>query len=471
MSSAMSTIAPGLVTAAIGRDDVAKLPVAPLKVVDLPSPLPLGDLAAASVASACLAADALAYARANGQPASTAELTPPRLNADRVTAAFRSEQVFSFEGQPPNAWAPLSGYFETSDGWVRTHANYPHHAAALLRMLGLPATADRNQVAAKLRTTPSLVWEDQAAVVGAVVAKVRTVDEWYAHPHAVAMRSVPAVRRLMTGAHGRPLPPATGALPLTGVRVLDLTRVIAGPVATRTLALYGADVLRIDSPSLPEIPWQYLDTGQGKRSALLDLTQPDGARILERLLQSADVIVTGYRPGALDRFGLDPESIRSRAPNLITATVDAWGPGGPWSHRRGFDSIVQAASGIASLHARNDVPGAMPAQALDHATGYLLAASVMSALERRHLSGEIEHVGISLLGVAHLLIDARADRPGVHNEPAATKSWQQYTTHLRLPNGESVHCAQPAPTLRGQALDYAAYESGYGHARPAWSYA
>jgi crotonobetainyl-CoA:carnitine CoA-transferase CaiB-like acyl-CoA transferase len=253
--------------------------------------------------------------------------------------------------------------------------------------------------------------------------------------------------------------------------VLDLTRVIAGPVATRTLALYGANVLRIDSPSLPEISWQYLDTGQGKRSALLDLAQPDAAAILDDLLHSADVLVTGYRPGALDRFGLDPASIRSRAPHLITATVDAWGPSGPWSHRRGFDSIVQAASGIASLHSRNDAPGAMPAQALDHSAGYLLAASVMSALERRHLAGDIEHVGISLLSVAHLLIDARSDPPTVQNEPAATKSWQQCTTQLHLPNGESVHCARPAPTLRGQALDYAAYESGYGHARPVWSYA
>jgi len=466
----MTTTA-ALVAAATGRDDLANLLIAPHEVVDLPSPLPLGELAAVSVTSACLAADSLAYARANGQPASMEDLTPPRLNADRVTAAFRSEQVFSFEGRPPNAWAPLSGYFETADGWVRTHANYPHHATALLRMLGLPSTAARDQIAAELRTAPSLVWEDHAAIVGAVVTKVRTVDDWHKHPHAVAMRSVPVVRRLTTGTHGRPLPSAPAVLPLTGVRVLDLTRVIAGPVATRTLALYGANVLRIDSPSLPEISWQYLDTGQGKRSALLDLAQPDAAAILDDLLHSADVLVTGYRPGALDRFGLDPASIRSRAPHLITATVDAWGPSGPWSHRRGFDSIVQATSGIASLHSRNDAPGAMPAQALDHSAGYLLAASVMSALERRHLAGDIEHVGISLLSVAHLLIDARSDPPTVQNEPAATKSWQQCTTQLHLPNGESVPCARPAPTLRGQALDYAAYESGYGHARPVWSYA
>src|SRR5262249_4211076 len=157
---------------------------------------------------------------------------------------------------------------------------------------------------------------------------------------------------------------------------LDLTRVIAGPVATRTLALLGADVLRIDSPELPEIPAQHLDTGMGKRSTLLDLARPADRQTFEDLLATAGVVVTGYRPGALDRFGLDTSALHQRSPALVVASVSAWSTSGPWSGRRGFDSIVQTACGIADTEATADAtPGALPVQALDHATGYLLAAA------------------------------------------------------------------------------------------------
>ncbi|EPH42811.1 putative CaiB/baiF CoA-transferase family protein C7orf10 like protein [Streptomyces aurantiacus JA 4570] len=189
-----------------------------------------------------------------------------------------------------------------------------------------------------------------------------------------------------------PLPPlpsgdAGPLLPAAGLRVLDLTRVIAGPVATRTLALLGADVLRVDPPHLPELPDQHADTGFGKRSTALDLADRADRRAFEDLLAGADVVVTGYRPGTLDRFGLAPEALAERRPGLVVAQLSAWGTTGPWSGRRGFDSLVQAASGIAVTEGAPDRPGALPAQALDHGTGHLLAAAVLRSLSERATEG------------------------------------------------------------------------------------
>jgi crotonobetainyl-CoA:carnitine CoA-transferase CaiB-like acyl-CoA transferase len=163
---------------------------------------------------------------------------------------------------------------------------------------------------------------------------------------------------------------------LTGVRVLDLTRVLAGPVATRNLAQAGAEVLRIDSPHLPEIGWVHLDTGAGKRSTTLDLRSPSGRSTFEDLLDDADIVVTGYRPGSLDPLGLSPEELASRKPGLVVGSVSAWGTEGPWAQRRGFDSIVQAVTGIAMIESTDGTrPGALPAQALDHSAGHLLSAA------------------------------------------------------------------------------------------------
>ncbi|MYR64088.1 hypothetical protein GTY54_50435, partial [Streptomyces sp. SID625] len=203
------------------------------------------------------------------------------------------------------------------------------------------------------------------------------------------LASRPLVERGRLGAaRARVLPSLTGTplLPAAGVRVLDLTRVIAGPVATRTLALLGADVLRVDPPHLPELADQHADTGFGKRSAALDPATDRAA--FEELLAGADVVVTGYRPGALDRFGLSPEALAERRPALVVAELSAWGAYGPWARRRGFDSLVQVATGIAAVEGGDGRPGALPAQALDHGTGYLLAAAVLRALtEQSHDGG------------------------------------------------------------------------------------
>ncbi|MEV8359165.1 CoA transferase [Microbacterium sp. NPDC076895] len=466
MSASFDQLTSELVSAATGRAELVAALRPPRGPVTLPSPLPVDELAVAAVGTASVAATSLAHARSAGREADAASLGPVVLDGPRLTAGYRSEQVFMWNGERPDAWAPASGFFETSDGWVRTHGNYPHHGAALRRMLGLEAEAGKDAIAAALRTATAAHWEDRAAAEGAIVGRVRNEEEWHAHPHAHAVRARPLVRRDVAETGAPRLTESTSPLPLAGLRVLDLTRVIAGPVATRTLGLFGAEVLRIDSPHLPEIEWQFLDTGQGKRSALLNLADPDSRDALHALLAQADVLVTGYRPGALARFGLDPASARERWPHLITATVDAWGPG-PWEQRRGFDSIVQAVSGIAMLHGTDAAPGALPAQALDHTAGYLLAASVMSALEVRHLTGAVSHVGVSLARVAQTLLDAPRS-PAPSSTPVSDETWREQTVELAVAGGGSIRCAAPAPVCDACPVEYPTKVASYGSSAAAW---
>ncbi len=300
-------------------------------------------------------------------------------------------------GSAPTAFAPLSGFFRTADGWVRTHGNYPHHAIALRGALGLPEDADAEDAASVLSSMTaseaSRAITNRGGICSAVLPEVRDTDE--------AQRLEPLVRLGRSGtAARRSLSPEPGA-PLAGVRVLDLTRVIAGPVATRTLALFGAEVLRVDPPGMPEIRWQHLDTGHGKRSTLLDLSSSMDRARFDALLQTADVIVLGYRPEGLARLGLSPEALMAQHPSIVIAQLSAWGT----SDQRGFDSIVQAGSGISWIESRDDVtPGALPAQALDHSAGYLLAAAVMCALRRRAVEGGSWHAATSLRRVAAELL-------------------------------------------------------------------
>src|SRR4051812_45171889 len=336
----------------------------------LPSPLPVGRLAHDAVAAASLEAALLA----DGNPS-------VRLDPARVATAYTGERHFLVDGVAPNWWADLSGFQPTADGWLRTHANYPHHRAALLAALGLPATAGPDDFRTALAALASLEAERRIARRGGVAAAVRTPEEWRATPQGTAVATEPVLSlRRIGDAQPRPLPTAGS---LNGVRVLDLTRVIAGPVGTQTHALLGADVLRIDPPGLPEPVNQWLNTSMGKRSTLLDLRAD--AATFDRLLAHADVVVTGYRPGSLDALGLSPERLAERRPGVVVARLSAWGRNGPWASRRGFDSIVQAATGIAAVSGDREAgsPGALPAQALDHSAGYLLAAGVLALLRRR----------------------------------------------------------------------------------------
>ncbi|MEV7441403.1 CoA transferase [Streptomyces sp. NPDC091204] len=386
-------------------------------------PLPVRELARATVSVCGLAAGELAAVRGAAAPGDAPALV---VDEGAVATAFVSERHLRVEGRAPVTFAPLSGFWQAADGWVRTHANYPHHRAALVRALGLPsATPEALRAAVAARTAV----ETQELAYGAGGLAVAATRE-YGAPQPLVECVRPA------GARGRTLGVAPSGRPATGVRVLDLTRVIAGPVATRTLGLLGADVLRIDSPGLPEADDAYADTGFGKRSARLDLAAPGDRAVFEGLLAEADVVVSGYRPGALERLGLGAADLLERRPGLVVAELCAWGWTGPWSARRGFDSLVQAGYGIAARCAgAGGVPGVLPAQALDHGTGYLVAAGVLRALA----GGGGQWLRFSLAGTASWLVRDLAAVPGAGGAYEAGP-WLRET-----PSGYGVvrHAASP----------------------------
>ncbi|MDF4252457.1 CoA transferase [Streptomyces sp. WMMB303] len=404
----------------------------------LPSALPVQELASAAVTACSLAAAEFSCVRAR-----SALLPPVRVDDGAVAAAFRSDRLVRIDGRAPVTFAPLSRFWRTADGWVRTHANYPHHRARLLSALGMPDHGPADDEAAAGRIATELAGrqardvEEAVYGEGGVAIAARTPEEWAAHPQRAAVAPTPLVAlSRLDGAPTLPLegPPGPGGL--RGLRVLDLTRVLAGPVATRTLALLGADVLRIDAPERPEFLDTHADTDLGKRSTLLDLSSRAGQAAFEELLASAHVVVTGYRPGALDRFGLAPESLMDRRPGLVVGQLSAWGATGPWQRRRGFDSLVQAATGIGFLEAAGAAgraaagagsaglaPGALPVQALDHGTGYLLAAGLLRALtEQRTGAAGSRLVRLSLARTAHwLLHDLPADPGGAAREASGAE--------------------------------------------------
>ncbi|WP_251152077.1 CoA transferase [Cellulosimicrobium sp. Marseille-Q4280] len=412
-----------------------------------------------------------AVARATG----AAPSAPP--DPERVAAAFTSDRLLRVDGAPVDGFAPMSGFFRASDGWVRTHANYPHHRERLLHLLGLPDDAARDALIDRVGRWSAQDVEVAAGDAGAVAARVRTEAEWGACAGRGAGSAVPVRTEVRDDVGpGRAL--GRGPRPLAGVRVLDLTRVIAGPVATRTLALLGADVLRVDPRGLPEIGWQHLDSGQGKRSTLLDLRDAGDLARAQELLDGADVLVTGYRPGAVEALGL-------RLPDgAVRARVAAWDDG-PWSGRRGFDSIVQAASGIALVEGSRDgtagppadaapdgvSPGALPAQALDHATGYLVAAAVVDALADRAADGHGRDVDGVLARTATALLAAPGRDPG---HGAARTPGARCVVGHRVPlDGREVELvtARPAPgAIGGERVDdYPAPAHAWGSDPPRWS--
>jgi hypothetical protein len=356
----------------------------PLEVTGQPGYLP-SHLAVEDTAIACAGAALLAaadwQARCGGSRPRTA-----RLDRGHVAAVFRSEAYLRVNGEAAGAgFAPLSRFWRTSDGWVRTHANYPWHRAALLRALG--TDGEQEPVAAALAGLTAREAEDLVAGAGGIAAAVRSRTGWRAEPAGQAV----AAARLVEGRAVGTAPPrrrAAGERPASGIRVLDLTRVIAGPVATRYLAALGADVLRLDPPHRPELPLHARDGLLGKRSGLLDFGSRDGVARLHELLDGADVLVHGYRPHALDRFGLTADALAEHHPGLVVVSLSAWGSTGPWGGRRGFDSIVQAACGIAVAESPDGKrPGAMPCQLLDHGTGYLCAAAALRALAAQAARG------------------------------------------------------------------------------------
>jgi len=421
----------------------------------LGGPLDVDGLAVGAVGAGLLAAAELAEARGRARPAAV-------LSAEHVALSFRSERHMLAGGEPAGAgFAPLSRLVRCGDGgWARTHANYPHHAAALGRALGIEPGTDPGPLLAAASERSAEELEQAVVDAGGCAAALRTPAGWAAHPAGRAAGAGPLVEHGESHP-GRPLELSGGAdRPAAGIRVLDLTRVIAGPVAGRTLAALGADVLRIDPPSLPELPEAHLDTGAGKRSAVLDLGSEEHR---EALLAGADVLLVGYRPGALERFGLGAAEIAERHPQLVHVTLSAWGPDGPWAGRRGFDSLVQVASGIAAACADGDgTPGVLPAQALDHATGHLMAAAALRGLAARARGAPIAPARLSLARTAAALL--AASRPAeVRTEATGTASAGRH----RVVFG-AVSVISPPGALDGVALRWDHGPRPLGGDTPRW---
>ena len=361
----------------------------------LPSSFAVGTAARSSIAAVALAAREIGRERGGPAQAVTVDMR-------HAAIEFRSERYLRVDGRAaPDPWDRIAGLYATGDGGhVRLHTNFVHHRDGVLALLG--CAYERAAVAAALARWNAFDFEQAAAERGLVVAALRDFAAWDASAQGEALAREPLIRltRLDHSA-ARALPPlAPGRRPLDGVRVLDLTRIIAGPVATRTLAAHGAEVLLVTAAHLPAIEPLVIDTGRGKRSTRLDLRRREGADALRALVCEADVFVQGYRPGALAALGFDAAALARERPGIVVASLNAYGTEGPWASRRGFDSLVQTASGfnVAEAQAAGDPskPRVLPAQALDHASGYLLALGVLQALRRRAREGGAWHVQVSL---------------------------------------------------------------------------
>ena len=363
----------------------------------LPSSFAVGTAAQSSIAAAALAAAEIRFARAGRRQL---------VSVDMRHAALDCCGHFTIDGRKPELWEKFSGLYpcggESAPGWVRIHANFAHHRDGALKLLGLCAdeSTTREHVVQALRGWRAEEFEQAAADAGVVVAALRSFDEWDRHPQGRAVAAAPLLTIERIGdAPPRPLSPiAADEAPLAGVRVLDLTRILAGPVCGRALAACGADVMLVNAPHLPNIE-AIIDTSRGKLSALIDLRSAEGRAAFAALLAQAHVMVQGYRPGGLDALGFGPEEAARLRPGVVYVSLDAYGHEGPWAGRRGFDSLVQTATGFNHAEAQAAgaaQPKALPMQILDYASGYLMALGAQAALLRQSSEGGSWQVRVSL---------------------------------------------------------------------------
>ena len=358
----------------------------------LPSSFYVGTAAQTSIAAAALAACELGHLR--GQPRQ-------HVAVDMAHAALECSGWFSLDGRVPEIWDKFSGLYRCSDGWVRIHANFAHHRAGALRLMGLdPVTASRADAEQALLAWSAVAFETAAANAGLVVAAVRSFAEWDAQPPGQAIAAQPLMHFERIGdaaPHTLEKIPAN-QLPLAGLRVLDLTRILAGPVCGRMLAGLGADVMLVNSPHLPNIE-SIADTSRGKLSCHIDLKTPGGVQNLQKLAAQAHVFVQGYRPGGLHALGFGPQQLAALNPGIVVVSLSAYGTQGAWAPKRGFDSLVQTATGFnhAEMQASGaNAPKALPMQILDYATGHLMAFAAAAALHRQQREGGSWNVTLSL---------------------------------------------------------------------------
>ncbi len=433
----------------------------------LPTPFRIAAAGAAALAATGLAAAELWQQRTGRPQTLTVDLR-------HATASLRSGLYMRLgDGPVPDERNPIMGVYPTRDGrWAYIHSNFPNHFAAALEVLGCDGT--REGVARALAGWDALDFEEALIAAGGAGGMVRTQAEWAEHPQAIAIAMLPLLEIVRIG-DSPPEPLPTGMRPLSGIRALDLTRLLAGPIAGRTLAEHGADILKITAPHLPHLGYQEPDTGHGKLSASLDLRARDDVETLRRLVQGADIFLQGYRPGALGGRGFSPEELHALRPGLVYLSLSAFSHDGPWASRRGFDTVVQAMSGMAVRQAEVcpgliGVPQFYPVSAIDYCTGYLLAAAAMVALKRRAIEGGSWLVRISLAQVGKWIADLgevpASVLPGVPAEfdPGEIDRWSTVT---ETPLGPLRHL-KPVVQMSETSPFWARPAVPLGYHRPAW---
>ena len=450
-----------------GLWQLAGLPGAALGCVDLtgrepvvPSSFAVGTAAQATIAAAALAACELGHARGTERQ---------RVGVAMEHAALECSGWFSLDGRVPELWDPFSGLYRSADGWVRIHANFAHHREGALRLLGLdPAGASRADAERAMLQWRSIDFETAAAEAGLVATALRTFEQWDATAQGQAVARQPLLTITRIGdAPALALPPLTPQQrPLEGLRVLDLTRILAGPVGGRALAAFGADVMLVNSPHLPNIE-AIADTSRGKRSCHVDLRQPQGQADMEQLLASSHVFLQGYRPGGLQALGWGLQEVARRRPGIVHVSLSAYGASGPWAGRRGFDSLLQTAMGF--NHAEGQAAGdgrprALPMQILDQASGYLIALGAASALWRQQREGGSWQVQVSLAQTAHWLRSLGRVENGL---AAASPLRDPYLESVPSGFGE-LAAVRPSATLSRTPAGYTRPAVPPGHSRAHW---
>ncbi|MBP0591310.1 CoA transferase [Paraburkholderia sp. LEh10] len=431
----------------------------------LPSVFRVGTLASASIAATGLAAAECFRLR-------TGQMQRVDVSVRRALAAFRSERYLRVNGGlPPELRHPVTGFYATRDGrWIQLHTNFAHHLQGVLNVLG--CDGDRGAVAQAIRGWDGARLDQTLADAGLCAALIRSPREWAALDQAKAIANLPLFEIERIG-DAPPEAPGRGAAqrPLSGMRVLDLSRIIAGPVAGRALAQHGADVLLINGPHLPNIAPLVIDNGRGKRSATLDLREASAREQLLALAGEADVFLQAYRPGSLAARGFAPEALARVRPGIVCVSISAYGHAGPWAARRGFDSLVQSASGIAYTESRAagvDGPKHLPCQALDHATGYLAAFGAMVALARRAQEGGSWLVRLSLAQTGRWLQSMGQIESGWRAPDITYDEVQDCLHDVDSPFGR-VRAAAPAEQMSVTPAFYAQPPVPIGTHAPRWN--
>ena len=433
----------------------------------LPTPFRIGAAGAAALAASGLAATELWQARTGRRQQVTVDLR-------QATAALRSSQYMRLAGTGvSSARNTIMGFYPTRDGrWSYLHCNFPNHRAAALRVLGV--AEDRDAVARAVATWDAADLEEAIIAAKGAGGMARTQAEWASHPQGAAVAALPLMEIIRIG-DSAPEPLPTGNRPLAGIRVVDLTRVLAGPTCARTLAEHGADVIKITGAHLPSLGHHEWDTGHGKLSAQLDLRAPGDVDILRGLVRQADVFSQGYRPGSLASRGLSPEELAAIRPGLVYVSLCAFGHTGPWASRRGFDTVVQTVSGI-TIRQAECVPGKTagpqfyPVSAIDYCTGYLMAFGAMVALARRAQEGGSWLVRISLAQVGKWIVDqGEVPAAALKDVPAefTAGELERWSTVSETPSGPLGHL-RPSVQLSETQPYWARPSVPLGYHRPVW---